>query len=241
MKGHFEAWSIVSNNLIGTFDTEGEARAYAERDHDAVLVWEDADGTTYQLPSAERFDCAPGAAADVAWSVHRNVVTLRTEFEQKGFELGQALARIQRERLYELLGHDTFESYLADPEVSVSRRHAYRLITVARAYVPSMAHEVAAMGVAKAEMVAPLVRDAADEFEAQGWIDQAIHQSTSDLRQTVREARGEAAIADEALRELASAIGGLAAKLPYADKPADVLDTIAEKCMTGIARLRGGA
>lgn len=148
--------------------------------------------------------------ADLAALAHRadaevrdRAARLRTEFVAYGVWL-----RVMYDSaLYAVLGYDTWESYLADPEVNagISRRHIYRMVRIARAYVPSAAHAadggaecagpepvslaaLAAMGVIKADLVAAVVADPAVSAEERDrWVAAAQTLSVSDLRAELRE------------------------------------------------------
>lgn len=205
------------------------------------------------------------AAADRAWQTHQLIVTLRNEIEGSFLKLGLALLRMRDERLYEALGHPTFESYLGDPEVGLSRRHAYRLIGIAETYLlgprtdrangatepgtqqatPTEApaptsvdpQRLIAVGVRKLDILRPVVADAPPD-EVGRWLDTAEALSVSDLEVEVREARGLPT--DERhqyLMRLARKLRDMVDSLTTTDDPAAVLDALAAACMDARARL----
>lgn len=189
-----------------------------------------------------------------AWEMHQLVVRLRDEIEVRFLRLGMALRLIRDERLYEALGHATFESYLGDAEVGLSRRHAYRLIGVAETYLPARATAVAngagpelesladadrlaSVGVRKLDILRPVVADAPPD-EVGRWLATAEALSVSDLELEVREARGLPADArHQYLLRLARQISGMAASLPHVGSPGAVLDEIVAACLDAQARL----
>lgn len=204
------------------------------------------------------------AAADTAHALHRDIVALRRTVVGGWARLGAALRAMRDRRLYVLLGHDTFESYLADPDVTISRRTAYRVMALSAAIDPSLpapacatvahdgttpapapaplmtADDIADIGIVRAEIIAPVLRDAAGDDDARAaWVADARALSVGDLRMRVREARGDAVTDREiTVRRIAARIGGLAARLIYDPDPAGVLDTIAAAASDAAERLR---
>jgi hypothetical protein len=73
-----------------------------------------------------------GAAA---FECHRRIVEKRAEAEQTMLELAAALYDMKRNRYYRQMGHPTMESYIADPEVGMSRSLVYRLLQVHEKFV----------------------------------------------------------------------------------------------------------
>ena len=74
-------------------------------------------------------------AADDAWERHRRIVDLRNQVEQTFLQLGEELYWFEDEKQYRDLDYDTFEQYLGDPEVSISRTVAFRLKGVYQTFV----------------------------------------------------------------------------------------------------------
>ena len=62
-----------------------------------------------------------------AWQAHRRIVALRQSAEQTFLELGAELYWFERKKFYQHLDYDTFEAYLASPDVDISRRVAFRI------------------------------------------------------------------------------------------------------------------
>jgi hypothetical protein len=84
--------------------------------------------TTLTAPS-------PAAIGAHAFEADQRIKLLRRRLEQTFLELGEALYYFERERLYLDLEHPSFNSYLADPEVDINRRSAYRLKGVYQHYI----------------------------------------------------------------------------------------------------------
>jgi hypothetical protein len=96
-----------------------------------------------------------------AFDAHRRIVELRTVLEMTFLQLGQALYYFERERLYLDLDHPSFNSYLADPEVDLTRRTAYRLKGVYEHYIIKLGWTgdtvaLVEAGIAKLDILRPL-------------------------------------------------------------------------------------
>lgn len=119
--------------------------------------------------------------ADDAWQRHRRIVHLRNQLETTFLTLGEELHVFHTGKQYETLGYSTFEAYLADPEVDLSRSSAYQAIAVYRHYILNLECPTVGLlqaGVAKAELLIPYTtEDNVDE-----WLNKASALSRSDLR-----------------------------------------------------------
>lgn len=65
-----------------------------------------------------------------AFSIHQNVIQLRNNLAINMVELGKLLYEIRENKYYETLDYQTFNSYLAQPELGFSQRQAYYLISI---------------------------------------------------------------------------------------------------------------
>lgn len=136
----------------------------------------------------------PVDVAALAFRLHEDVRALVGTIRTAFLELGTRLRLINDFSLYRELGHETFESYLADPEVQcdLRRTEIYRLIRAARVFVPSVGQPplpveaVAALGITKADLLAPAVARA-DEDERAELLAVARSLSVRDLRSALRE------------------------------------------------------
>lgn len=144
--------------------------------------------------------------------VRARAARIRSEF----VAYGAWLRVVYENALFRPLGYETWESYLADPEVNAGlhRRHLYRMVRIARAYHPGGAPElapapdepseaqmdstdvpltladVAAMGVIKADMVAGVISDPRTTPEERAeWAAKARSLTVGDLRTELRAAR----------------------------------------------------
>lgn len=193
---------------------------------------------------------AVGAQATV---LHRAIVARIQEVERLFWELGQYVRAMHDARLYEALGHDTFASWLADPEVNLSVSQAYRLMACDKAFSPLLAavpndgkpalvtrDDLAAIGVARAELVAPFI-SAEDPERSADWLGKARELSVSDLRRAVQDERRGRGLDDrgEWLRDVSFQLAAIARRLPEAPDPLVILDDLSSRILAVRARLEG--
>jgi len=125
--------------------------------------------------------------ANSAWQRHRRIVDLRNRAEQTFLELGEELYWFEAEKQYKALNYETFEAYLADPEVDIGRSIAFMLKGVYEKFVLDLKVQPVGLleaGHSKLDLVRPYVTpDNVDE-----WVDKAASLSRSDLRAELTEA-----------------------------------------------------
>ncbi len=68
--------------------------------------------------------------ATSAWAQHQRIVLCKRKIEFRFIELGKELAEFDEMQRWETLGYNSFAAYLADPDVDISARTAYRIIRV---------------------------------------------------------------------------------------------------------------
>lgn len=138
-------------------------------------------------------DSKQAVVGEEAWRCHRRIVDKRNEAEQTFLELAEALYIFKRRRFFVQMGHPTFESYIADPEVDISRSLAYRLIQEHELFVLDLEcppDRLLEAGNSKLSLIAPHVDDGnADEL-----VEMATVLSRSDLRVELKEMFGDDAV-----------------------------------------------
>jgi hypothetical protein len=143
-----------------------------------------------------------------AHDVHQQLLSLKYQAAACFLAMGRLLRQVRDERLYVPLGHETFESYLS--ELEISRSFAWKLIanpvafapvldehdasTVpadqSRGETPAVAYgDLLTMGVEKAYAVRPPLRRRGPPAAAAEWVAKAKTLSVVDLRREVRHAR----------------------------------------------------
>ena len=103
--------------------------------------------------------------------------------------LGLLFKENRDEGLFKLLGYDSFEDFIASPEVGFSRSKAYGLIRIRELYKEKLGIDdktLLEIGNAKLALIAPVV-----ESDKEGWLEKARHLSKSDLRIEMGQGPGE--------------------------------------------------
>ena len=103
-----------------------------------------------------------------AFKRHQRIVDLRAGIERDCVELGRELYELRRHKEWRLLGYDSFEAYIATPEVNMSKTSAYRFIRVYAHFVLYLKCSTVALvqaGISKLDwLISHTTPDNADEF-----------------------------------------------------------------------------
>ncbi len=125
-----------------------------------------------------------------AWDVHVEIVALRNHAVETFLQLGAALSKFTEMQGWRVLQHPSFKSYIADPDVDISRSLAYRLIGVHEMFVELLEcppDGLLAAGPNKLELLIPHMHSQnVDE-----WVNKAAALSRSRLREELREEFGD--------------------------------------------------
>lgn len=127
-----------------------------------------------------------------AQQVHQEIIRCKEVLTEGFLYLGQKLCECQKERLYLQLGYETFEEYLADPEIQVFIKRAwiYELMKAYRVFIQQHNIDIEMLkqiGITKLTVIAPIVnKENADEL-----LEQAKTLTVSDL-QLIRAAERQA-------------------------------------------------
>ena len=98
-----------------------------------------------------------------AFEVHQDILNLKKQMGMAFVELGRLLKKIREEGYYQVLGYDTFTSYVINSELGFSRRTAYYYIEIYEWYVEKLAYEaqyLAEVGQDKLLRVLPMIKEA---------------------------------------------------------------------------------
>lgn len=128
-------------------------------------------------------------SGNISFEIHQKVIEAKQDIERSFIKLGGLLKEIRDQRIYESLGYDTFESYIAQPELAFDRSTVYAIIGVYEDFVLSVQSDIdklAKIGYAKLNRVRQFKNQ--DNFEE--WIKKAEVLSLSDLSAEIREAKG---------------------------------------------------
>jgi len=121
-----------------------------------------------------------------AWERHQRIVALRVGIQQGFLELGHELYDFRLAKQWKELGHPTFNSYIADPDVDLGRMTAFRLMTVYGCYALNLQVTPVLLleaGYSKLYMLCPYMTSE----NVREWVDRAGTLSRSDLTKAIKE------------------------------------------------------
>jgi len=72
---------------------------------------------------------------NTAWERYVRIKQLKQHAEEMMLVLGAELYHFQQDKQYETLDYDSFEAFLADPEIDVAPRTAYRMMRIYKVYI----------------------------------------------------------------------------------------------------------
>jgi hypothetical protein len=127
---------------------------------------------------------------------HENICRLRKLAERTFLELGEQLYEFVKNRDFETLGYDTFNAYLADPEVDIKRSTAYSLMGIYETFIVELESPTVgllAAGHGKLDVIRPYV----DKSNVDRLVTEAGSISRSDLK--ARYGNSDQGINDSAL------------------------------------------
>lgn len=132
-----------------------------------------------------------------AWERHQRIISNRLQIQKSFLEMGEDLYWIEEKKLYKKLDYETFNAYIASPEVDLRRNTVFQLKRVYRVWLLEQKVRPVVLldaGYSKADMVAPYVENEKPEF----LLSQASSLSRSDLKIWIREKFQEAPAVDAA-------------------------------------------
>ena len=134
---------------------------------------------------------------DLAFNIHQEVLNLKRNIETQFLQMGALLKKIRDERLYETLSYETFEEYIAQPELALNRSTVYKIIGVYEDFgmCNRLDIDVAEIGYAKLDRI----RQFKDQEDFEEWVYKAKTLSLSDLSLEIREKKGQGVITSEVL------------------------------------------
>jgi hypothetical protein len=212
-----------------------------------------AETTIRPLPSDELAAIldldSPQAAqlGEQAYRLHRKIVGLRNEADEVFVEIGQLLLQVKEQKLYRVLGFDTFDEYVASPELRLQHTQVYLLLRTVRELYPALKdtgdptyggrtcpmtyRDLVEIGLDKADIIRKIVLTAPEEEGAE-WVEKAKLLTKLDLRREVRAARGgpTATAQGDYLFGVRQRLMALAARLSETDTPRTVLNDLRVVC-----------
>ena len=128
--------------------------------------------------------------AELAWRVEREVIDIKEVSTANILGLGQRFKRIRDDKLYVLLGEDSFTDWLAKPELGYSRTTAYNYIDIFEEFGGIDAARLNLVGHKRLAALLPIVKNLSAE-EKSTWLDMAEHLSWKDYINDIRKAQGK--------------------------------------------------
>jgi len=122
---------------------------------------------------------------EIAQDNYNDTVELKNTIGTSYFIMGKLLTENKRNGLYKLLGHQTFEAYLATPEISFHRTTAYKHMKVYSElieYYKIKEADLQGIDQDKLYLILPYV----DKTNIQDWLEKARTLSRSDLRVAIQ-------------------------------------------------------
>ena len=98
---------------------------------------------------------------EVAFQTHQDILTLKKEMGMAFVKLGMLLKQVRDNKYFEVLGYDSFTSYIINSELGFSRRTAYNYIEIYEWYVEKFAYKMeylAEMGQDKLMRLLPIIK-----------------------------------------------------------------------------------
>lgn len=128
---------------------------------------------------------------ELIYDLHQKVIQLKKDILNNFYKLGAYLKEIRDKKIYIDLGYETFESYIAIPELSFKRSMVYSLIGIYETYFEksnqSDIDKFKEIDITKLDRI----RQFSKKENFSEWISKARELSLSDLNISIREAKGE--------------------------------------------------
>ena len=115
----------------------------------------------------------------------QNIINLKSNIGKDFLKLASLLITNHDNKYYKVLGYDTWEEFLAIPEISMSRSFAYKLMQVRRVWIEeyNVSQENLACIDAEKLYLAGMVATKKDYEE---WLERARQLSRSDIRGLIK-------------------------------------------------------
>lgn len=120
--------------------------------------------------------------------IHAKIIELKKDIENSFLKIGAMLKLVRDEKLYLECGCVTFEEYIAQPELSLSRGTVYAIINVLETFFVSGQpdKDLIEIGYTKLNRISQFKND--EDFDE--WVYKAKTLSLSDLGEEIREVKG---------------------------------------------------
>ena len=146
------------------------------------------------FPTKQLANYSEEAEASEAFKIHQRLCEKRSQSNNTAFDEAADMYEIKTKELYKLLGYDKFESYIAQPEIDVSRAKAYQQVQVHEVFVVGLGMPVDSLkpaGIPKLATAAKYKDEDGFMQHLEEILDLATSCSRSDLRTELAEMFGE--------------------------------------------------
>ena len=112
-----------------------------------------------------------------AFEVHQDILILKKQMGMAFVELGRLLKKIRDEEYYQVLGYDTFTSYVINSDLGFKRRTAYYYIEIYEWFVEKLGYKVQAVakiGYDKLTKLLPIIKKEYDEANGDKLISSSV-------------------------------------------------------------------
>jgi len=126
--------------------------------------------------------------SDIAFELFQNILDAKHEAGKQFLKIGEALVIIQEKEWYKYFDADSFEAFLAIPELGFARSTARLFMHVYELYIRRLGlpvEQIASIEISKLQKIAPVV-----ERDPEEWLSMASTLSRSDLENAIRKERG---------------------------------------------------
>ncbi len=126
--------------------------------------------------------------SDLAFELFQNILSAKHEAGRQFLRIGEAFVIIQEKKWYKYFNVDSFEEFLAIPELGFARSTARLFMHVYSLYIRKLGlapEKIAEIEISKLQKIAPVVEKNPEE-----WINMALTLSRSDLNTAIREEQG---------------------------------------------------
>lgn len=164
--------------------------------------------------------------AEEAFANSRAIIASKKDIESSFIRLACLLKQNRDLKYWQSLGFDSFEEFLASPEISISRSLAYQLIYQYELFIEKLnwpEEELIEIGTAKLAVISPVVLKDPD-----GWIEKAKVLSKSDIKEEVAGALKKKSLPKPSLKNLSPGVpapcllcGGSGEQIPFPAYPSE--------------------
>jgi len=120
----------------------------------------------------------------LAFENSQKIIALKNNIEKDFMVLASLLIANHDNQYYKILGYDTWEEFLAIPEISISRSFAYKIMQVYRIWVIKYGVSQENLNIDNEKLFLASIQATKDNYEE--WLERARVLSRSDIRGLIK-------------------------------------------------------